>query len=166
MTPILEQVIEACEPYFAKYGHHAEVTSGLRTPEEQVNLIKKFAAQHNVGSFKELTKADVDSKGMVDLRYLYFWQRAWSWLLHIGVIVNPPRDAECLFDYWSGGINKRGQIIHASPHFLGKSFDTGGGTDHDPSNEFGILQEAKMNGVGIVTLKLERANNAVHADCA
>lgn len=97
---------------------------------------------------------------------IYGWQLLWSKLLNIGIIINPPIEAEVLFDYISGGVNKKGITIKESVHSKGLAFDISGGEDHDPSNELARVKqalEAKLPGLKGYTL--ERKNNCLHVDC-
>jgi hypothetical protein len=89
--------------------------------------------------------------------------------LNNDVIVSPPIDVECLFDYWKNGVNKRGHIIRASSHRLGTEFDIGGrgGEDHTVDDEVSIVRFAMADcpGIGIRDITVERQNNCLHVSC-
>jgi hypothetical protein len=94
------------------------------------------------------------------------WQRAWSRLLNKGIIVNPPLEAECLFDYFRNGVNKKGQKIGMSPHYYGKAFDISGGEDYNPVNETEVIKHALADKLkGLKGYLLERKQNCLHVDC-
>ena len=87
----------------------------------------------------------------------YIWQMAWSNLLNLGVIINPPLPAVALMDYWRGGLNKKGMLIGVSPHTKGKSFDLSG------TDSLAIVQSLKLK-EKIKGYLLERENNCIHVD--
>jgi hypothetical protein len=170
LTPIIEPVIIALDPFFKQEGKVAYITSGLRTPESQLSIIRGYLAKTGLDKdYKTAMSCDLYSKTATNDKLIYTWQLGWSALLNRGIIINPPIPAECLMDYYRGGVNKKGQTIGASPHFAGTAFDIGGGTDGIDGNvvsELKILQAAIKNGVsGIRGYLPERNNNCVHVDC-
>lgn len=167
LTPIIEPVIIALDPFFEAAGLKAVVTSGERTSGDQLAIIRKYATMYNVEKeFPEiltcgvLDKIDFGPSGKIAT-----WQRAWSRLLNKGIIVNPPLPAACLFDYVREGVNKKGQVINHSPHYYGKAFDIGGGIDHDPTNELSVIKAAMGHVKGLKGYLLERKQNCLHIDC-
>lgn len=171
LTQIIEPVIVELDGYFAAMNHKAIVTSGLRDAEAQLRIIKHYAAKHSIGEeYPEiLTVEDTTTKSHYVVNdkavYIYVWQRAWSRLLNLGMIVNPPHAAECLFNYFRNGLNKRGQIIGESPHFKGTAFDIGGGANN-ADEEMAIVQRALDEDLlGLKGYLLERNNNCLHVDC-
>ena len=126
LTEIIDPVIAALDPFFE--GRHAYVTSGLRTKDDQLAIIKTYAALKGVAKeFPSISTATLDGKTMFEGHAVFAWQPAWSRLLNRGVIINPPIAAAPLFDYIRGGVNKKGVIIMPSPHMRGTAFDIGGG---------------------------------------
>lgn len=162
-------VIMKLDPYFEEKNHVAYVTSILRLPEDQLRIIQNYAKQYGVDAYyPEIINCEVYSKIIANTKEVYSWQRAWSRLLNKGVIINPPLEAECLQDYYKNGINKKGQIIPPSVHFLGKAFDIGGmgGEDKTPSDELEIISGAMAQDpdLGIKDFLLERQNNCLHCN--
>jgi hypothetical protein len=165
-TPIIEPVILALDAYFKEANLKATVTSGERTSGDQLTIIRNYAKSFKVDQeFKEILTCGVLDKIDFGSEKIFTWQRAWSRLLNIGVIVNPPVQAKVLFDYVRDGVNKKGQIINQSPHYYGKAFDIGGGVDHDPTNELEVLKKAMGKVRGLKGYLLERKQNCLHVDC-
>ena len=163
LTPIIEPVIIALDKYFESDNLKASVTSGERTSGDQLRIIRNYAEKYGVSKeFPEILTCGVLDR---DETKLFKWQKAWSKLLNIGIIVNPPLPAVCLFDYIRNGVNKKGQQIGASPHYYGKAFDIGGGFDHDPTNELEVIKKAMGKVKGLKGYLLERKQNCLHVDC-
>lgn len=167
LNTTLISVIEGMEPEFERAKLEAWVTSGIRTSEDQLNTIIAYVKRYKVDAeFPEVLKCGVTDTIDFGHTKIYTWQRAWSKLLNIGVIINPPRPAKCLFDYYRNGINKKGVMINYSPHFYEKAFDIGGGLDHDITNELEIAKICLDKRVpGMKGYLAERKNNCVHIDC-
>lgn len=167
LTPHIEPVIFVLDGYFKAANLKATVTSGERTSGDQLTIIRNYANTFKVDQeFKEIVTCGVMDKIDFGSEKIYTWQRAWSRLLNIGVIINPPLDAKPLFDYIRNGVNKKGVMIGKSPHYYGKSFDIGGGIDHDPSNELSVVKKAINDKIpGLRGYLLERKNNCLHIDC-
>lgn len=162
----IDTAIVTLESYFKAAGLHAWVTSGERSSEDQLETIRKYAKSNGVDKeFPEILACGVDDKIDFTHEKIYTWQRAWGKLLNIGVIVNPPKPARCLFDYFRGGENRKGTIINYSPHFFGKALDIGGGTDKNPENEAEVVKKAIADKApGIKGYLLEPKNNCCHVD--
>jgi len=166
MTPVIEPVILALEPYFAEAKTYATVVSGLRTADDQLRIIRDYLRLKNLGEkYKETLTGKVTDKFIWQGREVYVWQPGWSALLNSGFIINPPMPAECLMDYVNkNGENKKGKIIDASVHFKGTAFDIAGGVD-GITNELEIIKKARGNVKGLVGYVAERNNNCLHIDC-
>lgn len=161
LSPQMIPVILGLEKYFQEAGVVAWVTSGIRNSMDQLNTIVKYCKKYHVDNeFPEvLTCLPTDKRK--DGKYV--WQPAWSRLLNIGVIINPPFPAVCLFDYYSDGKNKKGRLIGHSPHYYGNGVDIGGGVDHDISNELPPVQRALADKLpGLKSYLVERKNNCIH----
>lgn len=166
-TASIERTIALLDPYFVDLT--SVVTSGLRTPEDQLGIIIEKAERHGIS---KLFSEFVEHKGKpyafkcnVEGEHLYWWQQAWSKLLEIQEIVNPPTKAECLFNYFRPGskVNKKGRVIDISNHMRGLSFDIGGGTDLD--ERYRLVHQAAQDGKCFIRDYLkEVVNNAVHLD--
>lgn len=168
LTSIIEPVIVALDKYFREANLTANVTSGERTSGDQLRIIRNYCIQFKVDEeFPEIKTCGVlDKTDYGDGKKIFTWQKAWSRLLNKGIIVNPPLQANCLFDYFRDGVNKKGQIINQSPHYYGKAFDIGGGIDHDPTNELEVIKKALADKLpGLKGYLLERKQNCLHVDC-
>lgn len=168
LTPVIIPVICGADKIFKREGLKSRVTSGLRTSRDQLDTIVKYCKRYNIDAeFPEILTCGINDK--IDFGQsgkIYTWARAWSKLLEIGVIINPPFPAKCLFDYWRDGRNKKGQMIGHSPHYYGNAFDNGGGLDHDITNELVCWEIAKREKLpGFKFALPERKNNCVHIDC-
>lgn len=163
LTEVIDPVIAALDPYFE--GRHAYVTSGLRSKENQLEIIRTYAKLKGVAKeFPSILTASLDGKTMFEGHAVFSWQTAWSRLLERGVIINPPIAAAPLFDYVRGGVNKKGIVIMPSPHMRGTAFDIGGGSD-GIEDERVILALALGKVPGMLRVLPERENNALHIDC-
>lgn len=172
LTPIIEPVIIALDKEFEKANQVAYVSSGLRNPLSQLNAIRKYLRVNGLDKKYPIAMGCmVDERITWGGRDLYAWQPAWSKLLNIGVIINPPMEAEVLFDYYHPNdpkTNRKGRMIKGSPHFLGKAFDIGGklGEDVTIKDELPIIEEAFKKGIpGMAGYLAEHSNNAIHVDC-
>lgn len=163
LTEMIDRAISALDEWFD--GTLAYVTSGLRTKEDQLVIIRRYAQQTGVHrEFPAILTASVDARLMYKDKSMYAWRPAWSRLLERGIIINPPIAAAPLFDYWKGGKNLKGVTIMPSPHFRGTAFDIGGGAD-GVDEEAAILSEAIKEVKLIRSFLVERQNNCLHVDC-
>ncbi len=159
LTPIIEPVIIALDKYFEQAKLKANVTSGLRDADDQLRVIRSYLVKK--GLDKKYPDAMTCKVGDKDDKGLFKWQMAWSNLLNIGVIINPAFDAVCLMDYK----NKKGKIIHQTPHARGTAFNIGGG-GNGIEDERVVVQKALNDKIpGLVNFISERENNALHCDC-
>lgn len=158
LTPIIEPVIIALDAYFERANLKALVTSGLRDANDQLRVIRGYLTKKGLAEkYESAMTCAVDAKENGE----YVWQKAWSNLLNIGVIINPPYDAVCLMDYK----NKKGQIIHQTPHARGTAFNIGGG-GNGVDDEAKVIQTALDDNLkGLVSFLKERENNAIHCNC-
>lgn len=163
LTPKIIPVIAAGELFFEKHGLVAYVTSGQRSSEDQLTTIRNYVVRYRLDDeYPEV----LDCLATDKTDGLYDWQKAWSKLLNIGVIINPPYPAKALYDYWRSGVNKKGYIIGHSPHYFGNAFDIGGGLDHDIRNELVVVEDMMRSKVkGMKGFLPERNNNCIHIDC-
>lgn len=167
LNETIEARIVALDKYYQAANLVAYVTSGERSSNDQLQTIRNYCVRHGVDKeFPEiLTCGVMDKIDFGEGKKLFTWQRAWSRLLNIGLVVNPPMPAACLFDYIRNGVNKKGEVIGHSPHYFGRAFDIGGGMDKDLSNEFAVLKAAIADGMkGIKGWLMEPKNNCLHID--
>jgi hypothetical protein len=148
----LNATLQRIDKYWPANGE--KVTSGVRDPEDSLRIIRQYLRAKNLAKiYPYAMTGAIDQKDGKQ----YVWQEAWSHLLNIGVIINPPYPAECLKDYFRGGVNKKGQVIGQSPHIRGTAFDLSG-TDSEV-----IVKRLKEDGM-IRGYLVERENNAIHCD--
>lgn len=170
LTPVIEPVIISLDDYFKQANCIAYVTSGLRTAEDQLRIIRNELIKRKLDiKYPDAISKGVNDKVIVGGKEYFAWQYAWSNLLNVGFIVNPPVPAICLMDYISNGTNKKGQLFNASPHITGTAFNVGGGVDGisgSVTNELAIIQKALDNKLkGLKSILQERNNNALHCNC-
>lgn len=136
--------------------HPETVTSGVRTSEDQLRIIRKYLRAKGLDdNYPEAMTCAVNDK--TDDQSQFVWQKGWSALLNAGVIINPPLPAVVLMDYIRNGVNKKGQLIGMSPHTRGTAFDLSG------TDSLKIVQALKLKGK-IRGYLLERENNCLHVD--
>ena len=158
-TPMTDTVIKKLDGYFLAAGKEAEITSVLRTPESQLLIIQNYA--HDKGVIAKNLVLDFERTGVFENMTYPLWQIVWSQLLNKGILVNPPKPAMALLDYYKDGANKKGETIQPSAHFLGIAFDIGGG-GNGVADEYAIVTKAKLASIGIAYVRVEHENNCVH----
>lgn len=190
LTNIIDPVITELDGWFEKFGVTAFVTSGLRDAQRQIGVIQKLAREHGVEKeFPEIRGATLDGQTMFAGRLVPVWAPAWSRLLNLGVIVNPPKPAATLFDYYRRDTSRlsdgqangelklykpAGYTIGTSPHFNGTAFDIGlsretgrNGQNKKIAEELEPLRAAFESGTvtGLKGYLVEHDNNCIHCDC-
>ena len=166
-SPEIERTLPLLDPYFE--GELSFVTSGFRTAQKQLAIIVEKVAMrklaHEYWEYAQMLGSEHFVHVIVDGENLYWWQRAWSKLLNIGDIVNPPVPAEVLFDYFRPGSteNKKGLIIPMSTHQRGLALDIGGGQNLQEKAKR-VLHAEQQGKCFIKNFLIERINNAVHVD--
>jgi len=172
LTPVMQQVIDAFEPHFRDSQHIAYVTSGKRSPEDQLNIIKKYAHLNSVDiEFPNIMTAKLNEQITFVHQMRYSWQPAWSRLLQNGIMINPPLDATNLFAYEHPikGHIMIGTMIKASEHFCTGDvhpFDVGGSTN-SIRDELVIVKEIFDEGKikEFIGYLAEHGNNSIHCRC-
>lgn len=168
LTEHIDPVINALDSFFESFKLKSYVTSGLRTPEDQLRIIRSALVANRLADDYPEAFLGMDTRipyHFDEIREIYGWQMGWSKLLSIGYIVNPPHDAIVLMDYIRPGSkeNKKGKMIYQSPHTRGTAFDIGGGKD-GVDNELEVIKAATGKIKGLRGYLLERNNNAIHVD--
>ena len=106
LTDELADFARGLSLYFSRNHLQAMITSGVRTGDRQLDIIKqRIAAYGMTNAFPGLANATVADKGV--------WSPAWEWLKAHRVPVNPPAD------YMDDG----GNIVGASLHLKGLAID-------------------------------------------
>jgi len=166
LTEHITPVIAKLDPFFAAHKLTAWVTSGLRRPEDQLRIIRNELNRRGLSGDYQQAFEDIGAKIMYEDTEVYAWQPAWSKLLSLGFIVNPPYPAVVLMDYYRPGSteNRKGQLIGDSPHTRGTAFDISGGKD-GVFNEAQVIERAMGNVTGLKGYLVERNQNCVHVDC-
>jgi hypothetical protein len=132
------------------------VTSVIREPEDSLRIIRQFLRSEGLSN----KYPDAMTCGILDKipgTNQYVWQMAWSNLLNIGIIINPPYEAVCLMDYFRNGVNKKGHKIGQSPHVRKTAFDLSG---LDSLTIVKRIVEDKL----IRGYLVERKQNCLHCD--
>lgn len=166
LNKLLDGVIYSLDPVFESLQLRGVVTSGVRTRQKQIEIIRQKALRHNLDSiYLDIVTGDLEQEVMVGSGKQPYWQILWSQLLSIGEIVNPPQAARAEYDYVhpARGIIRAGHLVGVSPHQLGKAFDIARG---DLSLIDHALTHARQ--IGIPNIKgwlIEPVNNCVHCDC-
>lgn len=185
LLPAQTSVILKLDSFFRERGQVSHVTSGVRTSESQLRVIREYCLRKNLtAQYPEIMKCGVEDKftqgdipdGNVlkwhpiwKLRkHVYAWQFAWSKLLTEKILISPPVRAECLFEYVRNGKNYYMKEMPPSNHIITGTnphgaIDIGGGED-GISDEVEIVSEAMRvsPGIGIRSMVLERENNCLH----
>ena len=170
-------IITKLQPYFERAGIIGRVTSVLRDSIMQLKTIQDLAHQNKL--ILDGYELDFNYMSTWAGQVVPYWQIVWSTLLNKGVVVNPPIPAICLMDYTAAnGVNKKGMIIHETPHYTGLCFDTGGRcweNQEDVGNYnklvskidtiYNVIKQASTEGVGIISdsVLIEHQNNCVHS---
>ena len=178
-----EKILDAIE--FFTTGYTITATRGHSSPLEQLRIVE-FYARYDGVLLKPFVHDNLYDMAEVDGKRVYLWQPTWSMLLHLysktngekGKLINPPLAAECLDDYWRGGVNKKGMLINPSPHISGGRsgewpIDFSGKIKLSDGSEMvsldivaDICHQAQLSGVAISNITKEIANNCVHIDLA
>lgn len=169
LTPVIDYSIHEVDEYFKTCPSF--VTSGLRDANDQLRVVREYLKLK--GLDKECPGAMIC--GVTDKVWsddhsetIYAWQYGWSRLLNAKVIINPPLPAKVLLDYFgptNDGVNRKGNVIGASPHSAGLAFNVGGG-NNGPQDEAACIEAALKGGVrSVASYLLERNNNALHVNC-
>jgi hypothetical protein len=154
LNEALDKVLSEIDPYWE--GRTEKVTSGVRTPEDQIRIIRTYLKAKGLHQkYPEAMTCDTRHKWSDEDEFV--WQKAWSALLNVGVIINPPYPAIVLMDYIRNGVNKKGQRIGQSPHTRGTAFDLSGLDSLDIIKK--LLVEKKIK-----SYLVERENNCIHID--
>lgn len=160
LTPVIDPVIVSLDKYFEEAKIKATVTSGYRTPDHQLEIIRQYLTSKGLSkNYPAMVNWKVQSK---EQDSTYVWQMGWSNLLNIGVIINPPIAAKVLMNYIHpvSKKNLKGIIINGSSHSLGTAFNIGGITAEP------IIQKAiAAKLAGLASYIKERENNALHLNC-
>lgn len=134
LTPTIEETICLLDPWYEKHDLKAFVTSGVRTYDEQLRIIKERAVACGLAlEHPDLAHADLNVPIMFDGKLVPMWQLVWSECLTRGQMVNPPTPSACLFPYTKpdGGKRAAGNVVPTSPHQKERAFDIGGGQSLD-----------------------------------
>ena len=147
VTPYMRQILNDLEVYFKEAKLRVQVSSAVRTPESQLDIIKRKAIQYGLDKkYPSIKTANVDD--------MESWRDAWDELLNVkGFIVNPPKAATCKLG------PRKGWLIRPSPHLQKKAFDLTGVPLKSIED---IVVKYKKNGGAVSQILVERVNNCVH----
>jgi hypothetical protein len=140
INPDIQKAIDALEPFFKEVKLKVTVTSGVRTPDYQLGIIRGFAIDLGLDkTFPKILNATVDD--------VESWRPCWDEVLKHKV-VNPPKGAK----------SSKG-FIPESPHIGGKAFDLSGAGLSDIET---VVNKCKSAGGPIGQVKTEDQNGCVH----
>lgn len=144
LTPETEKAVRQLDGHFRRANLQVTLTSGYRTPEDQLRIIRDQAIKRGINrQYPSIGTATVDK--------VESWLGAWDELLNRhGYVVNPPRDACSRIT---------GKCYQPSPHTRGVAFDLSGA---DLDRIAGVVREYCRQGGPISQILVERTNNAVH----
>jgi hypothetical protein len=144
------------------------VSSGLRTPERQVDVIRGLAKDAGL-EFDYLDSMNLNSTTSYSGAVVFQWQIVWSKLMSLMFDVNPPIAATLLMDRFIGGVNKRGKVYPPTEHSFGISFDIEG--EYGGQQLLDIYTNAFLDAVkenevpAIISYTKEVKNNCLHLNC-
>lgn len=144
LTPETEKAVRALDGHFRRANLQVTLTSGYRSPEDQLRIIRDQAIKRGINrQYPSIETATVDN--------VESWLGAWDELLNRhGYIVNPPRDASSRIT---------GKRYQPSPHTRGVAFDLSGS---DLDRIAAVVRDYCRQGGPISQILIERTNNAVH----
>jgi hypothetical protein len=151
MTSFIQKAVDELEPYFRGEGLRVRLTSGYRSPEDQLNLIRRKALQYDLHKkYPQILTATVDD--------VESWRNVWDELLNIyGFVVNPPTPTV-------SRIGKRaGKKISSSPHSTKKAFDL---SNSNLNHIETVLKRYQQEGGPIKQVLVETVNKCVHVGLA
>lgn len=160
LNDLIEKVVVALDKHFEKANLKAVVTSGVRTAEDQLRIIRQYlnSTKLSVKYPEALTGHATDKLPNGD----YIWQMGWSALLNSGIIINPPLRAILLMNYFNAkNVNRKGDYFEQTAHASGVCVDLGGG-GNGLNDELAVIQEAAKEIPEIVSWVIERNNNCLH----
>jgi hypothetical protein len=145
LTPQIEAAVRALDAEFRNDGLKVTLTSALRTPQDQLRLIREQAVKRGLDRlYPSILNATVDN--------VESWIDAWDDLLHRQkYVINPPVDACSRI--------VPGKCYGPSPHSSGLAFDLSG-ADLDRVAE--VVRGYCQRGGPLRQILIERKNNAVH----
>ena len=134
LNDAIEEVICLLDPFFEKHELKATVASGVRTYDQQLEIIRKEALKVGLAAVHpDLATMDLNVPIEFGGKLLPAWQLLWSECLVRGAMVNPPTSTPCLFPYKKpdGSPRAAGNVVPTSAHQQGRAFDIGGGQSLD-----------------------------------
>ena len=148
LNPAIETAVRGLDAHFSKANLRVTLTSGVRSPESQLSIIRSEAIKRGIDkkypSIRTATVDDIES-----------WRRAWDELLNReGFIVNPPKTTTSLIT---------GRSYSPSPHIAGTAMDLSGA---DLDRIADVVRGYCQSGGAVSQILIERTNNAVHVGVA
>lgn len=145
-----------------------EISSGLRTPEHQVDVIRGIAKDASL-KYDYLDSMTLQTTTLFGAATVFQWQVVWSKLMSLMYDVNPPIAATLLMDRIVGGVNKKGKVYPPTQHSFGISFDVEG--EFNGEQLLNIYTNALVDAMNegevssIVSYTKEVKNNCLHVNC-
>jgi peptidoglycan hydrolase-like protein with peptidoglycan-binding domain len=143
-NPEINKVLRQLDGYFKKANLSVTLTSGIRTPQKQLDIIRNAAVRRGIDAkYPAIRTATVDD--------IESWLGTWDELLNRKkFIVNPPKPVTSRIS---------GRRIDISPHMKGRAFDLSGA---DLDRIASVVQSYCRDNGGISQILIETVNNAVH----
>lgn len=171
-TPHIDQGIKELDAAYTKRGIFGFVSSGFRSPEHQLRVIRGLALKAHIDhEFPYFNTMTLESKTTFEGKEVFEWQVVWSRLMNLMYDVNPPEKAELLMSRIKGGTDKKGKVYPQTQHADGISFDVEG---HFQGQErldqyTAALEEAMAGGevpsIASYTKEPPTGNNCLHCNC-
>lgn len=160
LNELIEKVVVELDKHFEKANIKAVVTSGVRTADDQLRIIRQYLNSEKLAvNYPEALSGNATDK-LPDGNYI--WQMGWSALLNAGIIINPPLRAILLMDYFNAaGKNRKGDYFNQTQHANGVCVDLGGGKN-GLNDEIAVVSSAKAEIPEIIDWVIERNNNCLH----
>jgi len=166
LDDFLDGVLVSLDPFFEEKGVRATATSGIRTEDEQMELIRQKALKANLDLvYLDCATADLRSIVHAGGHDQPYWQILWSQLLAKGQMINPPIPAKAEFEYRhaDGRTIPAGNKVGLSEHQRAEAIDLS-------RNDLNLIARTVMYAVskgvnGITKVLVEPNNGAVHLSC-
>ena len=164
ITPTLDRCLLQVEEACKQRNFKMYITSGKRSEEHQMRIIRNYAVIKGLAkAYQEAMICKHDEKGEDGF---FKWQKLWSKLCNIGLIIAPPISAVALYDYNYFGRNLKGLVCPSSNHIPGYAWDADGG-ENGIDDETEVINWGIKKGIitYITNIVPERNNNCLHANC-
>lgn len=164
LTDSIDRAIVELDAVCEATGRKMWITSGQRSAERQLKIIRDYAVAYKLNTqYPEAMTCQLMDK---DADGHFSWQKLWSKLCNIGLIIAPPIACVALYDYNYFGRNLKGLICPPSNHIPGYAFDVDG-EQNGIEDETKLVEQAMKDGKlpSVINIVSERKNNCLHFNC-